>query len=86
MCGQDSPNTLRVGARADLFCSNQHQLGSLLFLDPADPGNTQATHVRFTPHEGSRLGKHMTVSIQYVATLPLETPFVPEYVPMILVL
>jgi hypothetical protein len=66
MCGLDNPDTVRVGARADLFCRNQNPLGSLLFLDPADPDNTKATHVRFTPHEGSRLGRHVTVSIQYV--------------------
>lgn len=68
MCGRDTSTAVRVGARVDLFSKGTHgPVGILLFLDPAAPESTTATHVRFTSSAGHclRATSPVLVSIQY---------------------
>ncbi|KAK4209156.1 hypothetical protein QBC37DRAFT_430773 [Rhypophila decipiens] len=48
-CSDETISSSRVGARVDLSSpTGQGQIGNLLFLNPAFPGSSQATHVQFT--------------------------------------
>ncbi|KAH8882292.1 hypothetical protein GQ53DRAFT_460056 [Thozetella sp. PMI_491] len=63
MCGPDTPSGPREGARVDFFSRARGALGNLVFLDPAAPNSSVATHVRFTPGDGVALSDSVLVSI-----------------------
>ncbi len=64
MCGQDTSGKARGGARVDFYSQIQGALGNLIFLDPAAPNSSVATHVRFTPREDVVVEDLILVSIQ----------------------
>ncbi|KAM7210928.1 hypothetical protein V8F06_013685 [Rhypophila decipiens] len=65
-CSDETISSSRVGARVDLSSpTGQGQIGNLLFLNPAFPGSSQATHVQFTSsshhHDGDEEGDDMII-------------------------